>query len=326
MNINMREVFSKAAFIRSLNLLMPISSVTIDTLYKNVVNITAPVIPIADLYTEIKTVGLSTRGGGYVNLSGTTQIGAKWVEPFPIRLKEPLDAVTLNNLKMLSNDGIESWRQQKINKLRQTNRATTEYQAVQALKGKIEMPVVTQDGATATYTVDYGAPQQHTVSKKFDATGATMASVEKDLLNMATKVKKSGYGDIEFWAGEDVWFAIYQLIASAPNDNRTAMKVDGQTITTSAGKVVLRNEEIWNPKTKAYVPTIAATEIMCIAKNAPHTLAYAAIDDLDGGLQALPFFMKPVNDPEQGWRLLSESKPLPAPVIRAICWATSVTG
>ncbi|MGE4319630.1 MAG: major capsid protein [Deferribacterales bacterium] len=326
MNINLREVFSKAAFIRSLNLLSGISSVAIDNVYKNVVTIPAPVIPVADLFTEIRTVGLSTRGGRYVNLSGTTEIGAKWVEPYPIRLKEPLSAVDLNNLKMLSNDGIEAWRQQKINKLRQTNRATTEYQAVLALKGKIEMPVITDDGSTATYTVDYGSTQSYTVSKKFDATDATMASVEQDLLNMATKVKKSGYGDIEFWAGQAVWFAIYKLIASAPNDSRTSMRVDGQTIITAAGKVILRNEEIYNPKTKVYVPTVAANEIMCIALAAPHTLAYAAIDDLDGGLQALPFFMKPVNDSEQGWKVLSESKPLPAPVIRAICWATSVTG
>ncbi|MGD9809644.1 MAG: major capsid protein [Deferribacterales bacterium] len=325
MNIDLRQIFSKAAFIRSLNLLSPISSVAVDNIYKNVQNIANPVIPLADLFTQIKTVGLSTRGGKYIDLSGSTELGAKWVEPFPIKLKESLNGVELNNLKMLSETSIEAWRQQKINKVRQTNRATTEYQAVKALSGKIEMPVITDDGSSATYTVDYGTPATLTPAKAFNAVDASVETVEKFLLDMAAKVIESGYSEVEFWAGKDVWFAIYALIQAVPNDTRISAKVEGQTIITAAGKVKLRNELVYNPTSKAFEPTVAANKIMCIAMNAPHTLAYAAIDDLDGNLEAVPLFMKPIKDPEGGWKILTESKPLPAPVIRAICWATAIS-
>ena len=62
-----------------------------------------------------------------------------------------------------------------------------------------------------------------------------------------------------------------------------------------------------------------------IATDAGHILPYAAIDDLDGNLQPLPFFIKPIKtaDPS-GWKLIAESKPLPIVQPKGICDATVI--
>ena len=54
---------------------------------------------------------------------------------------------------------------------------------------------------------------------------------------------------------------------------------------------------------------------------APHALHYCALNDLDAALQPLPFYAKPVmSDDPSGVKIIGTSKPMPAPVIKAIAW------
>ncbi len=62
-----------------------------------------------------------------------------------------------------------------------------------------------------------------------------------------------------------------------------------------------------------------------IALDAGHSLPYCAIDDLDGNLQALPFFIKPVKtDIPSGYSLIAESKPFPLVNVNGIVTCTAI--
>lgn len=73
---------------------------------------------------------------------------------------------------------------------------------------------------------------------------------------------------------------------------------------------------------KTRVKTVDDDKMVMIDLDAGHNLYYAALDDLDAGLQALPFFskVKKVDDPS-GADVYTMSKPLPAVIVDAICWA-----
>ena len=65
--------------------------------------------------------------------------------------------------------------------------------------------------------------------------------------------------------------------------------------------------------------------VIMVALDAPFKLFYCAIDDVDAGLKAMPFFTKTVKmDNPSGFDLIGISKPIPVPVVRAICTAEVV--
>jgi hypothetical protein len=62
-----------------------------------------------------------------------------------------------------------------------------------------------------------------------------------------------------------------------------------------------------------------------LALDRSHTgkLFFAALDDLDANLAALPFYAKPVQrDDPDGVKIIASSKPLPAPALWKMCRQT----
>ncbi len=77
--------------------------------------------------------------------------------------------------------------------------------------------------------------------------------------------------------------------------------------------------------TGSQVKVVDSDKIMAFASDAPFEMVYAVIDDLDSNLTAMPFFVKHVRDPRSSSiEIIAESKPLPVPFTKGICWTTAV--
>ena len=70
------------------------------------------------------------------------------------------------------------------------------------------------------------------------------------------------------------------------------------------------------------VDVIDSKKLYAVALDAPFTLYYCAIDDLDANLLPMPLYVmaQKKQDPS-GYKIIGKSKPLPVPVPKAICIA-----
>ena len=81
-----------------------------------------------------------------------------------------------------------------------------------------------------------------------------------------------------------------------------------------------------NLTTKAAIPVVPLKHLLVVDKQAGHKMLYAALDSIDAGQQALPFFATYENlkDPS-GVKVIGESKPLPVVNVAGIVKAQVLT-
>jgi hypothetical protein len=77
------------------------------------------------------------------------------------------------------------------------------------------------------------------------------------------------------------------------------------------------------PGSKGIRKVLEDNQVQTLDKSRTGTLFFAALDDLDANLAALPFYAKPVEtkDPD-GVKIVASSKPLPAPALSKMCRQT----
>jgi hypothetical protein len=77
------------------------------------------------------------------------------------------------------------------------------------------------------------------------------------------------------------------------------------------------------PGSKTVHKTLEENQVLTLDKSRTGKLFFAALDDLDANLAALPFYAKPVEkkDPD-GVKIVASSKPLPAPALSKMCRQT----
>jgi hypothetical protein len=75
-------------------------------------------------------------------------------------------------------------------------------------------------------------------------------------------------------------------------------------------------------KTKVF-RALPENQVLILDRSRTGKLFFAALDDLDANLAALPFYAKPVEskDPD-GVKIVASSKPLPAPALAKMCQQT----
>ncbi len=201
---------------------------------------------------------------------------------------------------------------------------STEALCAQSLTGKIAYPMKTADGAMELFEVDFGETLRYKFDSSLKATDATIEQVYTALQEMDETIQAKGYGaNLEVLSGKTL-FARIVTLAGKNKSNVLDVKVSKGQVNVGGYLINLENGsyETMVGGTKTRVKTVDDDKMVMIDLEAGHTPYYAALDDLDAGLQALPFFskVKKVDDPS-GADVYTMSKPLPAVVVDAICWA-----
>ncbi len=324
---NIRGLFTRDAIIQYLVSLGPVYTVVQDTIFKNRPQQPGPLIGEDVIRAVAKAMPLGRRGGRSITVPGGTGV-ANFYEPFPIHPDISVTGADLNNLKLYqANAGsLNVWAQGKTSYLRDIVRATTEAMCAVSLSGRLQWPVQLEGGAFETYDINYGAIQTATPAKLWDASDCKTADVFELLTEMQLKLQEKGFGGtIEVWAGKAAYIALYKICEKSTTTAKINIQITDQGINVGGFLIKRRAELYYNPQTKTYLPAVGDKVVKMIALDAGHIMPYAAIDDLDGNLEPMPFFIKPIETKNpSGYQLVAESKPLPVVNVDGICDAEVV--
>lgn len=324
MQVDIRKYFTFAAVAAYLEALPELKSPIIDLIYSTRPTHPLPVLGVDELAGVASNVPVVRRGTAAHPLSGDDK-SITYLEPQPVNVSSFLGAKELNDLKLLDNRGMEFWAQNKIDNLRRAVRATTEAIAAQSLTGKISYPMKTTAGLT-TYDVDFGRPLSLTPATQWDA--GDIVTILGDLIAMQTAIQSAcGYGArVAVLAGKTAFLAVAKQVLAVTADHYMAANVSENAIVLPVFTMTLASSGYKNLNDKGkFVPSVADKSVIMVALDAPFKLFYCAIDDVDAGLKAMPFFTKTVKmDNPSGFDLIGISKPIPVPVVRAICTAEVV--
>ncbi len=323
--MDLKQYYNPKAVAMRLKQLPKLQTTVIDEFYGRKVNHPFDRVGKSDLTSVGVPTPLISRGAPSLPVNrGKLQLSD--YEPFEVANHDFFTAADLNAMKHLDTLSIQARLAGVDDNLRRICRMTAEGIAAKSLTGKIEWPVAVDGGALDTYTVDFGTTLTHTPEKKWDAEDAKVRGVFNDLQDMETKIQDAGYGGVvKFWAGRDVFNQLLGLVEVYGENPKAKLRVEISAKGIEIGGYLIRKmaETYVDPATGAAAPKVPAKKLLAFASDAVHTLFYCALDDLDGKLAPLPYFSKPIDtkDPS-GIKIVGRSKPFPAPVVQAICWAT----
>ncbi len=323
MTLDLKKFFTREAIVRSLETLPELKSPVMDLLYPAArrINHPFPVIGYHDLGLPTGNIPVVRRGGQSYALKpagGSLAI----IEPQSVNPRVFLDAATMNNLGMLTGESQQQEVNNKIDTLRRACRSTAEALAAQSITGKIDYPMATEGGALVDYEVDYGTPASVTVTSKWDNGGTTLAQIIKSCGEIVSKMKQNGFGsNVAFLMDFDVFGALIDKIGAKSSPNIGTVGPD--FINLGGLKFYLMPGSYIDLESGALVSAVPAKRVVAVDMDAGHKLFYAALDDLDANMQALPFFAKPIRkDDPSGYDIVGNSKPLPVPNVKGIVTAS----
>lgn len=329
----LRLLRNEKVIAETLQSLPPLRSPVMDTVYpadtKRRQHMLAQ-IAIDEIEDTVQTVPLVRRGAPGVPAGQETGL-LMYIEPQPIRIEDSIGAKEANDIQALGRD----WNQylaSKLERIRRKIRATTEALAAQSLTGQIRYPLLLENGQYTTYEVDFtrgGANPvaTYTPEKLWDNSTATLKDVLMDLTGMVRVIQDNGWGtNVRFWAGKAAYAAILNLALSARAERKVDVTFTGASANIAGFTVELMNSTYQDPQTKLKVNVVDDNDIIAFDLDAPFTLFYLAIDHFKAGLKPMPIFVYPYErESGDSLRIFAESKPLPCPVVKAICRATVVS-
>jgi hypothetical protein len=325
MKIDLKSYFTPEAIATSLQTLAPLKSPIMDTFFATRKNHPLPVVATSDLQQTVANIYMSKRGSEPEPIYSSSQ-DITHIEPQPFRPSERLNGVDMNNLKLLSGDSIQTLVNNKIDRLRRAIRLSTEVMAIQSLRGAISYPMKV-NGASGTYSVNFGSTLSFTPATLWDDAGISVSKVLEDLIAMEALIQEqSQFGaDVKFVCGVGVFTALAKLVADLGSEYQA--RIENKTISILGYNIELQNGTYSDLSNDGAVTKIIGDkELMAVAVDAPFELVYAALDDLDSGLVAMPFFAKQVEDSRSSSiEIIAESKPLPVPYTKAVCWADVIS-
>lgn len=280
-------------------------------------------IPWSVLKETLSNIPVVRRGTKAYQLGGD-DIETQAIEPQGFSTVSYISAAELNNMKALGLQNIQKFFDMLQFGVMRKIEFSTEALCAQSLTGKISYPMKTAEGALETFDVDYGETLRHNFATSLNAADATIETVYTALQEMDEAIQAKGYGiNVETLCGKTL-FARIVTLAGDKKSNVLDVKVSKGQVSVGGYIINLENGsyETMAGGIKTRVQTVDDDKMVMVDLDAGHNLYYAALDDLDAGLQALPFFskVKKVDDPS-GADVYTMSKPLPAVVVDAICWA-----
>ena len=326
--LDLSAYFSPKMVAQRLKQLPPLKTTIVDSFFTRKVNHPFDKVGRSDLTSILSTLPLISRGAPSIAVKRGS-LSLDDYEPFEVAPHDFFTAADMNRLKSLDNIGIQARLSTVDDNLRRICRGTTEAIAAKSLTGTIAWPVAVEGGGFDTYEVDFGSTLSYAPAQLWDHADAKVRNIFKDLQAMKTKVRDYGYGgDVKFWAGNDAYDQLLALTEVYGENPKAKLRIEiSEKGITIGGFLIEKMDETYtDPLTGSATNKVDPKKIMAFATDAVHSLFYCAIDDLDGNLAPLPYYSKNVksSDPS-GVKIIGRSKPFPAPVVKAICWATVVS-
>lgn len=324
MEINLRKYFTPSAIAKTLASLPPLNTPVMDLIYPESVRVNhpLPVIGIDEISAAIKNVPVVKRGTPAVPIEGES-VSITYIEAQPVETELFIDAASLNNLKLLREEGVQQYIDNRIDRMRRAIRKTSEALSAQSLTGAISYPMKTKTGWD-TYNISFGSTLEFIPAKTWDQ--ATLEEILKDLIDISTLIIEQGFGSrVEFLVGRDVYSRVASLVLNIQNSSAVTARITPDGIQVASFTLRLFNGTYVNPQTGETIPVVAPNKVCAVAVDAPFAFYYLAIDDLEAGLLPMPFYasVERKKNPS-GVEIIGKSKPLPVPVPKAICWASTL--
>lgn len=327
---NLRNLFNPAAVVQSLAPMPPLTSTIMDTFFKSRPNHPMPHIGLSELTEVARTVPVTRRDGTPIDL-GSEEMETRYFAPLPIKIKVPVTASELNDLRVLLGNtaALEAWRARKIDQIRRTVRNTTEGMCATVLSmGKLTWPTRLEGGRIQTYELDYGAPLNHTPDVALTASTG-LRDLYKLLRAMDLEVKQAGLGGkVEFWAGSDVTLTLLEIMDAYTSRVESApyrLELGQGRVSIGSYTINFLDETHPDPLSGAWLPKLNPKTLMAVAVDVPGTIWYCAIDSISANNAAVPLHIVPVQrDDDSGITLIAQAKPLPGRPPRATCLCTAV--
>lgn len=326
----LRNLFNPAAVVQSLAPMPPLESTIMDTFFKSRPSHPMPLIGLTELTAVARTVPVVRRDGTPVDL-GTEEIETRYFGPLPIKVKIPVTASELNDLRVFLGNtaALEAWRANKLDQIRTTIRHTTEGMCTTVLTtGKLTWPTQLEGGRIQTYELDYGAPLTHTPDATLTASTG-LRDLYKLLRGIDLKVKQAGLGGkVEFWAGSDVSLALLEILDAYVSRIESApyrLELGQGRVSVGAYTIHFMDETHPDPLSDQWLPKLNPKTLMAVAVDVPGTIWYCAIDSVSANNAAVPLHILPIQrEDDSGITLFAQAKPLPGRPPRATCLCTAV--
>ena len=292
-------------------------------------------INLTDLKRAIHSMPVITRGGMAIPLDakeGTSVL----IEPLSIRLSDFITGAKLNDLKALFGDGSESGQalvkteiDKIIEDLLRSTEATRNALCAQAMTGKISYQLESQ-GKKERYEITFGTTLKADPATKLDTAGQTLVDLYNVLSSMKRKIADKGYaGTVEVMAGANAFSLIANLIMASKDTDRMGAMIRNDRIEFMGFNIWLNDATYTDTSSdgKSMVKQEVDTNSIMMYVTALGEVQYCAVDDVNANLQATPFWANAyTNIDPSGYKIISESKPMPMMPAESICWATITTG
>ena len=182
------------------------------------------------------------------------------------------------------------------------------------------------DAGEDVYEVAFGTPLSYTPDTPWNSADAAIETILKDLMEMESYIQDSGWGGNNIvLAGKSAFQAAVKVVSNRPNNSPIAATIDKKEVNIAGYAIRLVNSS-YKGADGTSVPAIPANKVCMVDTAAPHTRFFLALDDIEAGLVPLPFFVSSeMQRAPSGVKLIGKSKPIPAPVVKAICWATVIS-
>lgn len=319
--INLRQYLTPSAIARTIDRAPPLLAPVRNTVYTNAQTHPLPLIGLDEIQHVISNVPVVRRGTQAVamNAGGSDIL---YIEPQGVDVSTFVSAAEMNNWRVLSGASIQSIIDSKVMRQQLTVRKTTEALCAQSLTGAISYPMKVDGGGTDTYEIDFGAPLTVTPALTWDHADATVETMYLHLVAMDEAIQAKGWGgNLLTFAGKTAFSKLIVAANAGAENNAIKVRVDKDSVWLGTYQIKM-TAATYKDASGVATKEIPDNSLCMVDLAAPHTLWFLSIDDLEAGLVALPFFASPeYRRNPSGADILGRSKPLPAPVVKAICWS-----
>ncbi|MDR1278638.1 MAG: major capsid protein [Treponema sp.] len=280
----------------------------------------SPFISIEEVKAETGAIPLIRRGSSSFPVD-TTETTRTLIEVDPVSPSAFVSAKDINDLIALGEtESVKALVAEKVEILRDRVSETIETMSRQSLSGKINYPYATADGIAGSCEIELGKPRE---LKPVNLAGADIPKVQAWLESLYQEQAATGAsGDIVILAGTAVYAFLVNLFVAAKLSAPVVWQPDGLDL---FGKYKIRTQGLTYklPGSNTVCQTLPDNQVRTLDRSHTGKLFFAALDDLDANLAALPFYAKPVrSDDPDGVKIVASSKPLPAPALSKMCRQT----
>lgn len=323
---SIKALFRPDNLVTKFNNLPLLSSPVMDSVFNSRQQLPFAIVASEDILSSLDVLPMVRRGASSLSVS-SEGLKLSFYEPLPVSMNDSVDARTLNDLKQLDPKSLDTWLTNKLERLRQSYRKTTEAICSVALTGTVRWPVRIEHGRYEDYEVEFGDILIHEPATLWSADGVKLADVFKCLKAMrrAIQTASSGGAKVEIWAGEEAFEALFVMAENHPERTTLPVEMSESAITVGGFVVKERFETYKHPATGDMVPVVPSKCVMMIATDVGHKLIYCAVDDVEAKLQPYPFFVKSYeNKDPSALVIVGQGKPFPVVNVKGICKAVVI--